>query len=74
MRRKMVTVGLCIAMGIGFQPREANPECWEDEVVVQVVDARHYDELQGTLGCVAADDLPVHGWRPGDDVNELANS
>jgi hypothetical protein len=44
-------------------PMPPAPDCWEDEVVVQVVDDP-YGDLEGTLGCVPADDLPTTGYRP----------
>lgn len=39
------------------------PDCWEDEVVVMVVHDP-YGPMEGTLGCVPADDLPTNGYRP----------
>jgi len=43
--------------------QETAPTCWEDEVVVMVV-SDPYGDLEGTLGCVPADNLPVDGFRP----------
>ncbi|KKL72941.1 hypothetical protein LCGC14_2079870 [marine sediment metagenome] len=39
------------------------PACWEDEVIVMVVEDP-YGDLLGSLGCVPADNLPVDGFRP----------
>ena len=41
------------------------PQCWEDEVIVQVVyDPYDISPGVGTLGCVPGDNLPVAGYRP----------
>lgn len=41
------------------------PTCWEDEVVVIVVHDE-YDDLEGQVHCVPADDMTA-GFRPEED-------
>ena len=66
-----LTIGATLSAGAGVDTsnpapnavvRQA-PKCWEDEVIVQVV-YDPYGDLEGTLGCVPADNLPVTGFRP----------
>ena len=67
---RLSVVGLGIIVG-GFideaPPPDYGVECWEDEVVVEVVHDP-YDLTDTAYGCVAADNLPVVGFRP--DGNE----
>ncbi len=44
---------------------DQSPDCWEDEVVVLVIWDPYGDlDENNTVGCVAADNLPVTGFRP----------
>jgi len=43
----------------------AAPDCWEDEVIVLVIEDAYGDLAENnTVGCVPADNLPVDGNRP----------
>lgn len=61
-----------LAAGRAETGRGREPNCWEDEVRVVVysdpIGESVGASLVGLVGCVAADNLPVSGYRPeGDD-------
>ncbi len=56
-------VVLAIALGTLVDSPPRSFDCWEDEVVVEIVHDP-YDAVEARFGCVPADDLPVQGYRP----------
>jgi hypothetical protein len=63
-RRDFIAAALAV-LGVFAQHQLATNDitCWEDEVVVIVVHDE-YGTMEGTAGCVPADDLPTTGFRP----------
>lgn len=61
----VIVAGGFAASAVDSDPAEDfyEKECWEDEVVVEVVHDP-YDLTDDTLGCVPADNLPWEGNRP----------